>query len=233
MRLNCSCAKKRVSGQCPRNGFKKLLLLMVGLRLISAIEPASADEEAFRAYLDEIVFASPEKKVEARILQKQRRLNWAHDQIAIVSRRIQANPLNGAEYLRRAHAYLTAGDTTKAKADLRQALALSGNDPSVLSAAAWGLATTPVDSYRDGQWALKLAEKACRLTTYQNVQHLEVFAAAQAEVGRFDLAMAWQRRVVSLCSSKTCSRCEFHLAIFQERTTLAQYAKHHDVVWFP
>lgn len=233
MRLNDSSTTTKDPHQSPRQYLRILLLVLLGVTKIVAPGAAWADEKSFRAYLDEYLFANAEEKAEARRVQQQRRLIWARDRIARATQQIQANPLSGANHLDRAHAYLTAGDATKAKADLRQALQLAPNDPAVLSAAAWELATTTVDSYRDGAQALELAEMACRLTAYQNTRYLGTLAAAQAETGRFDLALSWQRKVAERCSAERCSTCDVHLALFRDRTTLAQYAKAHDVKWFP
>jgi len=232
MNLNAPISKTRPSrgGQrMPTNRW----LAICGLQLVLAVGSMSADEVGFRAYLDEIVFASPKEKAEARRRQRTRRLKWARIEIAKSTRRIQKNPPSGTEYLTRAHAFLMAGDTTRARTDLLRALQLADNDPSVLAAAAWKLATSPRDSYRDGTLALELAQKACRLTAYKEVGYFEVLAASYAEVGRFQSAVWWQQKVADRCPSNSCSRCEMHLAMFQDRTTLAEYAKLHDVVWFP
>jgi lipopolysaccharide biosynthesis regulator YciM len=55
---------------------------------------------------------------------------------------------------------------------------------------AWALATSPDASKRDGKRAVQLAERACDLTQYQQPIMVGTLAAAYAEAGRFDDAVA-------------------------------------------
>ena len=60
--------------------------------------------------------------------------------------------------------------------------------PALLSLASIR-ATAPADELRDGEEAVKLAEKACELTRYADPVALDVLAAALAETGRFPDAL--------------------------------------------
>ena len=55
---------------------------------------------------------------------------------------------------------------------------------------AWALATHPDAKIRNGTRAVKLAEDACRQTQYQQTVMVGTLAAAYAEAGRFDDALA-------------------------------------------
>jgi tetratricopeptide (TPR) repeat protein len=61
---------------------------------------------------------------------------------------------------------------------------------------AWILATDPDDDLRDGLEAVRLALEACAATNHQNVLALDALAAAYAEVGQFDEAVAVARSAV-------------------------------------
>jgi tetratricopeptide (TPR) repeat protein len=69
--------------------------------------------------------------------------------------------------------------------------------PQVALAEAWALATHPDDRRRNGALALRTAKLVCQATNYQMLQGLEALAAAHAEFGRFDDAVAGQREVVA------------------------------------
>ena len=74
------------------------------------------------------------------------------------------------------------------------ALALNPNDGNAQSNLAWVLATTPDASLRDGTRAVELAERALKLAGGINPILYRTLAAAYAESGRFDDAIATAER---------------------------------------
>ncbi len=66
------------------------------------------------------------------------------------------------------------------------------NDVSAYSRLAWLLATCPVDKYRDGKQAIRLATKACELTAWKSGLELDTLAAAYAEIGEYREAEHYQ-----------------------------------------
>jgi hypothetical protein len=73
--------------------------------------------------------------------------------------------------------------------------------PEALSFLAVLLATSPDANIRDGPEAVRLAEPACELTHYQQAAMVSTLAAAYAEAGRFDEAIATAQRVCALVSA--------------------------------
>lgn len=65
---------------------------------------------------------------------------------------------------------------------------------------AWSLATNPDASQRNGPLAVKLAEGACQMTHYQTTIMVGTLAAAYAEAGRFDEAIATAQKACALAS---------------------------------
>lgn len=53
---------------------------------------------------------------------------------------------------------------------------------------AWALATCPKDSLRNGELAASISRELCEASSYRNFDHLDVYAAALAETGKFDAA---------------------------------------------
>ncbi len=80
--------------------------------------------------------------------------------------------------------------TADAVAEYRASLALQTNQPEALNNLAWVLATDPHAEIRRGPEAVQLAYRACLLTRNQEPALLGTLAAAQAESGDFDKAVA-------------------------------------------
>jgi hypothetical protein len=62
---------------------------------------------------------------------------------------------------------------------------------------AWTLATHPEPKFRNGTEALWLARQVCEATGHQRAEFLDTLAAANAEAGRFDEAVATGRKALA------------------------------------
>jgi tetratricopeptide (TPR) repeat protein len=82
------------------------------------------------------------------------------------------------------------GDYAGAIDCFRVALQTHPDSPVLLNNLAWLLATCPEATLRNGPEAVQLAERACQLTYHQAAVPLVTLAAAYAEAGRFDAAVA-------------------------------------------
>ncbi len=76
----------------------------------------------------------------------------------------------------------------------------AADSPAALNNRAWELATSPDVNIRNGTLAVKLAERACELTHYQQTIMVGTLAAAYAEAGRFDEAIATGQKACALAS---------------------------------
>ena len=83
----------------------------------------------------------------------------------------------------------------------RRALSLKPEWPEVLNNLAWLLATHPNDLVRNGAEAVRLAEKACQLTSERDPMMLGTLAAAYAESGRFPEAISASEKARSLAAA--------------------------------
>jgi tetratricopeptide (TPR) repeat protein len=91
------------------------------------------------------------------------------------------------------------GDYQAAAAWWRRSLKARPDDTDAMNNLAWLLATCPRDDIRNGKEALKLASQACK--SWPNDQRqsaLDTLAAAQAEVGDFDAAVATCREAIAM-----------------------------------
>lgn len=111
---------------------------------------------------------------------------------------IQASPGNTDAYVNLGLLYGQLGRVRDSVAQYRAALKLNPNLPTALNNLAWTLATSPDDQLRDGNEAVRLAERACELTQYNQPWFVGTLAAAYAEAGRFPAAVAAAERAEQL-----------------------------------
>jgi len=101
-------------------------------------------------------------------------------------------------YVALAEAAIQQGDYAAAEPYLRQGLERAPNHAGLNNGLAWILATSSAESQRNGEEAVRLAQKACELTESGQHEYLDTLAAAYAEVGRFDDAIAQAREAIRL-----------------------------------
>ena len=103
----------------------------------------------------------------------------------------------------------------------QKALTLAPDTVEALNNFAWLLATCSDAGVRDGKRAVELAQHACQLTGEKKTVVLGTLAAAYAEAGRFDEAIATAQKA---CASATAKGETELLAVNQK--LLAQYQQH-------
>lgn len=94
-----------------------------------------------------------------------------------------------------------SGRTPEAVAQFREALRLNPNLTEALNNLAWVLATSPDDTLRNGAEAVRLAQRACELTQYDQPTFLTTLAAAYAESGRFPEAVTTAEKAEQLANA--------------------------------
>jgi hypothetical protein len=80
-------------------------------------------------------------------------------------------------------------------------LQIKPDSPDVLNNLAWLLATCPDAHIRDGVQAVKYAGRACDLTHYGMTTFVGTLAAAYAEAGRYDDAVATAQKACALATA--------------------------------
>jgi protein O-mannosyl-transferase len=113
-------------------------------------------------------------------------------------RAVAQQPEGILSHLNLAYAELASGHDAEAAEQLHAAFALRPDWPGVVLAESWTWATHPQADRRDGALALRSATLVCQATHDQMAQAIDVQAAAYAELGQFDQAIARQRKVLSL-----------------------------------
>ena len=96
---------------------------------------------------------------------------------------------------------MSEGRAVEAVSHYRSVLAVKGDWVEALNDLAWILATSKEAAVRDGEEAVRLAEKACALTEHKDGQALDTLAAAYAAVGRYDEAVATVTKAIDLAAA--------------------------------
>lgn len=98
-----------------------------------------------------------------------------------------------------------SGQASDAINHFYQVLALDPDSVTALNNLAWQLATAPEAALRDGNEAVRLAERACQLTGHKEALLIGTLAAAYAEAGRYAdaVAAAGQARAAALAQGQT------------------------------
>ena len=90
-------------------------------------------------------------------------------------------------FIGRGKCFAAMGHFDKAIADFECALVIAPENPELLQACAWALATAPQSDFRNSTRAVSVATKLCELRK-RSWQAFDTLAAAQAEAGRFEKA---------------------------------------------
>ncbi|MFL5244542.1 MAG: tetratricopeptide repeat protein [Gemmataceae bacterium] len=110
------------------------------------------------------------------------------------------------------------GQPAAAQKEYEAASRLKPDWPQEASKHAWRLATDRDDNHRSAGEALFLAQEACQATATQpRAEFLDTLAAAQAEAGRFDEAVATAKKALALASPALGSE---RIAAMQSRLRL-------------
>ena len=111
---------------------------------------------------------------------------------------LESDPQNSGTRFNLAIALTRNHTTAEAITQFREAIQSSPDLTPRLSAFVWELATSPKASVRDGPAAVALGQLAMELSGGGDLAVLDAVAAAYAEAGRFDRAVAVERQAVRL-----------------------------------
>ena len=131
----------------------------------------------------------------AAILARQGKFAAARTRLAAVLRK---HPREASAYFSLAQAFNLSGDTAQAINQYREGLHLQLDHPDALNNLAWIRAAHSNPAFRNGGEAVQLAQRACELTRYQRPIMVGTLAAAYAEAGRFDEAIATAQKACAL-----------------------------------
>jgi len=94
--------------------------------------------------------------------------------------------------------FANQGQIKESTLNYRNALRFSPYITEALYNLAWIFACHEDEKYRNGEEAVKLAEKLCGITRYNQPLALDALAAAYAETGKFDAAVLTAKKGLKL-----------------------------------
>jgi protein O-mannosyl-transferase len=137
---------------------------------------------------------------------------------------VQRHPEDVTGKINLANIYGSEGQPAVAVSWLMSAVRQNPKSLEGLNNLAWLLATCPDPGVRDGNEAVRLAQKACELTRREQTIYVGTLAAAYAEVGDFDQAIATAQSACALADKNG----ETNL-LARNQQLLEQYRRHQPV----
>jgi len=183
----------------------------------------NAAEQHYRAAIQaDPKFAEPYSNLGALLFFRQQ-----FSEAAIqYSEAVRLNPTNSGIRFNAGLTFLKLHRVEEAMAQFTEAARLRPDWAEPLNLQAWALATSGEDKVRNGAEAVRLAEKAAGLTSRQQPAILNTLAAAYAETGRFDDALATANQALELAkrASQTnlVGKIERAIALYQSHTPLRE-----------
>ncbi|MHC4457477.1 MAG: tetratricopeptide repeat protein [Planctomycetota bacterium] len=125
------------------------------------------------------------------------------DVIKYYSAVLRINPNDAGAHYYLGKAFAEQNRMKEAVKHYQQAVRLKSNWPDALNSLAWVYATNKNSELRNGAAAVRLAQRACELTVYKNVNILDTLAAAYAEAGNFTEAVKTAQTALELAISSS------------------------------
>jgi len=167
---------------------------MAQLTLGYGYEHAGRMSEAMEHYRVAIAIDPKDKQAYLALARLQEQGQTWMDAAETYESALNIDPNEITAHLGLANVLPHLGRNAEALNELQTALGENSNSPEIMNNLAWMLATYPDKSFRDGQRAVTLAELACELTQFKATVYIGTLAAAQAEAGRFEEAIATAQR---------------------------------------
>ncbi len=173
----------RVADAFPSNAFDQFNLG----RTYQKLGEFQLAEQRYRAGLEIEGGDVPARRSLGVVLAEQGKHLAALEQI---ERAVALSPDDAPSHYRLGDVFNRMGRDEEALDAYRRTVSLQANHVGALNSLGWLLATHPDERVRNGPEALAHALKACDLTSYEDAVKLDTLAAAYAETGQFDRAVA-------------------------------------------
>lgn len=144
------------------------------------------------------------------------------DAVNDYSRAVSLDSRNAEYRSYRADAYQSLRRWENAANDYRQAIRLDENYGRAYQNAAWLAATCPSERFRDAQLALDAANRAIELDGEDEFQYLDTLAAAQANAGKFEEAVATISRAIKNTPQDQRERLQYRLKLYENEKPYRQ-----------
>jgi tetratricopeptide (TPR) repeat protein len=152
--------------------------------------------------------------------------NKAETAIVYFSKAVQINPGYAGAHYNLGKIFLNQKDTEKAISHFKKALQFDPDMTQALYHLSWILSGCNDDKFRNGQEAIRLAEKLCLITQYDEPLAMDALAAAYAENGRYDEAVSTAQKAIKQASKlgpkELVQGLKQRLKLYQNKTPYRQ-----------
>ncbi len=138
------------------------------------------------------------------------------------SRAVSLAPRDAEARANRADAYQSLGMWQRAADDYRRAIDLDDKLARAYQSAAWLMATSPSARFRNDSLGLRSARKAIEVLGTENHQYLDTLAAAQANAGQFDEAVATITSAIKIAPEEELERLNYRLGLYEQKKPYRQ-----------
>ena len=169
------------------------------MRALSALDLGQV--QLALTYLDDAIARYPNEIALRAIRAKARKTSGdIQGSIADYKHVAESQPTDPLARYDRGSAMIEIGRFAEARSELENAYRSADEflRPSIARELAWLLASAPNDELRDGKEALRLIQEIVTATAPANAHDLTLLAAAQAELGQYELAIEAQSRAIAL-----------------------------------
>jgi tetratricopeptide (TPR) repeat protein len=132
-----------------------------------------------------------------------------------IARAIELEPHVPEAYTERGNLQAEQGRFGDAQDSFRKAIEIDPNNADAHRSLAWLHATCPDRSFRNPQRALELADAAAHLSSPEDYLILDTLAAAKASAGRFDEAVALERKALNAAPPAVATALQQRLSIYE------------------
>ncbi|RLC23121.1 MAG: hypothetical protein DRH21_07440 [Deltaproteobacteria bacterium] len=153
---------------------------------------------AIEHYLEAVRIKPDYAKVYNNLGVIQARQNKDKEAIAHFYKAIQIDSAYAGAYYNLGKIFTNQGKIEDAIFNYRKTLHFSPENTQALYNLSWILASHPDKEFRNGEEAVRLAQRLCKITQYQQPLALDSLAAAYAEVGSFDDAVSTAKKAFKL-----------------------------------
>jgi tetratricopeptide (TPR) repeat protein len=159
-------------------------------------------DEAVRYYLEALRFNPADAEAHYHLGLEWLQHGRMDEAMASLREAVRLEPDLADAHFQLATALVNRRAISEAISQYHETLRLNPESLLALNNLAWILATHPEAQFRNGPEAVQLAERACELTSYQQTVFVGTLAAACAEAGRFDDAVATAQKACALASGR-------------------------------